>query len=86
MGSGDIAGGLEFPVALCGHAAVRGHLQGGGDGHSYGAQAVLAWRARPNSALDAVVFLDSTVEYGPLADAVSFKAALERNRNASAPC
>ena len=29
-------------------------------GHSYGAQAMLGWRARPNSALDAVVFLDSS--------------------------
>ncbi|MGD0773582.1 MAG: hypothetical protein ABSC05_12240 [Candidatus Solibacter sp.] len=54
-------------------------------GHSYGAQAALAWRARPNSALDAVVFLDSTVEYRPLDEAASFKAALERNRHATAP-
>ena len=35
-------------------------------GHSYGAQAMLGWRAQPNSPLDAVVFLDSTVEYRPL--------------------
>ena len=54
-------------------------------GHSYGAQAMLAWRARPNSALDAVVFLDSTVEYRPLDDSPAFKAALERNRNSAAP-
>jgi dienelactone hydrolase len=54
-------------------------------GHSYGAQAVLAWRARPNSALDAVVFLDSTVEYRPLDEFASLKAALEQNRNATAP-
>jgi pimeloyl-ACP methyl ester carboxylesterase len=54
-------------------------------GHSYGAQAVLAWRARPNSAVDAVVFLDSTVEYRPLDEAASFKASLERNRNSTVP-
>ena len=54
-------------------------------GHSYGAQAMLAWRARPNSALDAVVFLDSTVEYHPLDDSATFKAALERNRNSAVP-
>jgi hypothetical protein len=54
-------------------------------GHSYGAQAMLAWRARPNSVLDAVVFLDSTVEYRPLDESASFKAALERNRNSVVP-
>ena len=54
-------------------------------GHSYGAQAVLSWRARPNSALDAVVFLDSTVEYHPLDDFAAFKTALERNRNSTVP-
>jgi dienelactone hydrolase len=54
-------------------------------GHSYGAQAMLAWRARPNSAVDAVVFLDSTVEYHPLDDFANFKAALERNRNSTVP-
>jgi dienelactone hydrolase len=35
----------------------------GAIGHSYGAQAVLAWRAENNSPLSAVVSLDSTVEY-----------------------
>jgi dienelactone hydrolase len=54
-------------------------------GHSYGAQAMLAWRARPNSVLDAVVFLESTVEYRPLDESASFKAALERNRNSVVP-
>jgi dienelactone hydrolase len=54
-------------------------------GHSYGAQAMLSWRARPNSALDAVVFLDSTVEYHSLDDAPAFKTALERNRNSTIP-
>ena len=54
-------------------------------GHSYGAQVMLAWRARPNSALDAVVFLDSTVEYRPLDDFANFKAALEPNRNSTVP-
>ena len=36
----------------------------GSIGHSYGAQAVLAWRAEQNSPLSAVVSLDSTVEHG----------------------
>jgi dienelactone hydrolase len=54
-------------------------------GHSYGAQAMLAWRARPDSAVDAVVFLDSNVEYRPLDDFADFKAALERNRNSTVP-
>jgi dienelactone hydrolase len=54
-------------------------------GHSYGAQAMLSWRARPNSAVDAVVFLDSTVEYHSLDDAPAFKTALERNRNSTVP-
>ena len=36
----------------------------GAIGHSYGAQAVLAWRAEQNSPLSAVVSLDSTVEHG----------------------
>ena len=35
----------------------------GAIGHSYGAQAVLAWRAEKNSPLSAVVSLDSTVEH-----------------------
>src|ERR1035438_10264391 len=54
-------------------------------GHSYGAQAMLAWRARPGSPLDAVVFLDSTVEYRPLDEFASFQASLERNRNSTVP-
>jgi pimeloyl-ACP methyl ester carboxylesterase len=54
-------------------------------GHSYGAQAVLAWRARPNSAVDAVVFLDSTVEYHQMDEAPAFKTALERNRDSIVP-
>ncbi len=36
----------------------------GAIGHSYGAQAVLAWRAERNSPVEAVVSLDSTVEHG----------------------
>ncbi len=36
----------------------------GAIGHSYGAQAVLAWRAERNSPVAAVVSLDSTVEHG----------------------
>jgi tetratricopeptide (TPR) repeat protein len=35
----------------------------GAMGHSYGGCAVLAWRAQPGSALNAVVSIDSTVEY-----------------------
>jgi dienelactone hydrolase len=33
-------------------------------GHSYGAQAVIAYAARPNSVVDAVISLDSTIDYG----------------------
>ena len=54
-------------------------------GHGYGAQAMLGWRARPDSAVDAVVSLDSTLEYRPLDDFPSLKAALERNRNSACP-
>jgi tetratricopeptide (TPR) repeat protein len=54
-------------------------------GHDYGAQAMLAWRARSDSAVDAVVFLDSSVEYRPLDDFADFKAALERTRNSTVP-
>ncbi len=54
-------------------------------GHGYGAQAMLAWRARPGSPLDAVVSLDSTVEYRPLDDFASLKVSLERNRNSTVP-
>jgi pimeloyl-ACP methyl ester carboxylesterase len=55
-------------------------------GHSYGAQAVLAWRAQPNSPLDAVVFIDSTVEYrGLKPDFAEFEAMLNRNRKSSVP-
>jgi pimeloyl-ACP methyl ester carboxylesterase len=54
-------------------------------GHSYGAQAMLGWRARPNSPLDAVVFLDSIVEYRPLEEFATLKAALEQNRNSTVP-
>jgi dienelactone hydrolase len=56
-------------------------------GHSYGAQAVMSWRAIPNSPLDAVVFLDSAVLYEGL-DAPQFprvKAAVERNPKAAVP-
>ena len=54
-------------------------------GHSYGAQAMLAWRAQPNSALDAVVFLDSIVAYRPLDEFATLKRALEQNRNSTVP-
>jgi hypothetical protein len=54
-------------------------------GHGYGAQAVLGWRARPDSAVDAAVLLDSTVEYQALDDFPSLKTALGHNRNAVTP-
>jgi dienelactone hydrolase len=54
-------------------------------GHGYGPQAMLAWRARPGSPLDAVVSLDSTVEYRALDEFASFKASLERDRNSTVP-
>jgi dienelactone hydrolase len=54
-------------------------------GHGLGAQAMLAWRARPNSPLDAVVALDSTVAYRPLAEFADLKAALDRNPSSTVP-
>ena len=56
-----------------------------GIGHGYGAEAMLAWRARPGSPLDAVVALDSQAEYRPLDEFAGFRAALERNRNSAVP-
>jgi tetratricopeptide (TPR) repeat protein len=56
-------------------------------GHSYGAQAVLGWRAQPGSPVDAAVFLDSAPAYAGF-DAPEFariKAALERNVESAAP-
>ena len=86
--NGDLATSLEDLNFLLRYAATLPFAdisKVAAMGHSYGAQAVLAWRARPNSALDAVVFLDSTVEYRPLDEAASFQAALERNRNSTVP-
>ena len=86
--NGDLATSLEDLNFLLRYAATLPFAdisKVAAMGHSYGAQAVLSWRARPNSALDAVVFLDSTVEYHSLDDAASFKAALERNRNSAVP-
>jgi dienelactone hydrolase len=85
---GDLATSLDDLEFLLRYAATLPYADTSrlaAMGHSYGAQAMLAWRARPNSALDAVVFLDSAVEYRPLDDAPGFKAALERNRNSAAP-
>ena len=85
---GDLATSLDDLNFLLRHAASLPFAdisKVAAMGHSYGAQAVLAWRARPNSALDAVVFLDSTVEYRPLDEFASLKAALEQNRNAAVP-
>ena len=56
-------------------------------GHSFGAQASLAWHAEPNSPLDAVAALDTTVEYGTL-DWPGFaplKLQLTQGRNGTAP-
>jgi dienelactone hydrolase len=90
----DIDGDLETSFADLGvlvrYAATlqfadAGHI--GAVGHSYGAQAMIGWRAFPNSPLDAVVFLDSGVLYVGL-EAAQFrktKAAVERNANSSVP-
>lgn len=56
-------------------------------GHSYGAQAGLAWRSEANSPVDAVVALDSTVEYttpGEFAQGFQpLKALLDANTKAN---
>jgi dienelactone hydrolase len=56
-------------------------------GHSFGAQATMAWHAEPNSPLDAAAALDTTVEYGTL-DWPGFaplKLQLTQGRNGTAP-
>lgn len=86
--NGDLATSIEDLNFLLRYAATLPYAdisKVAAMGHSYGAQAMLAWRAHPNSALDAVVFLDSTVEYRPLDEAAGFKAALERKRNSTVP-
>ena len=86
--NGDLATSLEDLSFLLRYAATLPFAdisKVAAMGHSYGAQAMLGWRAQPNSPLDAVVFLDSTVEYRPLDDFAGFKAALERNRNSAVP-
>ena len=68
---GDLATSLDDLNFLLRYAATlpfADSCQVAAMGHSYGAQAMLAWRRAPNSPLDAVVFLDSTVEYRPLDD------------------
>jgi dienelactone hydrolase len=85
---GDLATSIEDLNFLLRHAAALPFAdlsKVAAMGHGYGAQAMLAWRARPNSAVDAVALLDSTVEYRPLDDFAGFKAALERNRNSTVP-
>ena len=56
-------------------------------GHSFGAQAALAWHAAPNSPLDAAVVLDTTVEYGGLEwpGFAPLKLQLEAGKRNSAP-
>src|ERR1039457_5681329 len=85
---GDLATSLEDLVFVLRYAATLPFAdvsRVAAMGHGYGAQAVLAWRARPGSPLDAAVLLDSTVEYRPLDEFASFKASLERNRNSTVP-
>jgi len=59
----------------------------GAMGHSYGAQAVLAWRAQPGSPVDAVVSVDSTVEYVGLESPLcaDVRAMFGRNRKSPVP-
>ncbi|MEO8591921.1 MAG: hypothetical protein ABI759_01240 [Candidatus Solibacter sp.] len=84
----DLATSLEdlnFLLRYAGTLPYADVSKVGAMGHSYGAQAMLGWRAQPNSAVDAVVFLDSTVVYQPLDEFPGFKAALEQNRKSAAP-
>jgi dienelactone hydrolase len=59
----------------------------GAVGHSFGAQATIAWHAEPNSPLDAAVALDTTVEYGTLEwpGFAPLKVQLTRGWNGTAP-
>ena len=58
----------------------------GAMGHSYGAQAVLTWRAENNSPVRAVVSHDSTVEYGPeMAGFARLRQRIERPERMTSP-
>ena len=86
--NGDLATSFDDLNFLLGYAATLPFAdlsKVAAMGHSYGAQAMLGWRARPNSPLDAVVFLDSTVAYRPLDEFATLKAALDQNRNSNVP-
>ena len=85
---GDLATSLQDLAFLLRYAATLpfadvSHVAA--IGHSYGSQAMMAWRALPNSPHDAAVFLDSTVEYRPIDQFADLKAALERSRESACP-
>jgi pimeloyl-ACP methyl ester carboxylesterase len=56
-------------------------------GQSYGGQAAMAWRAETNSVVDAVVSLDSTLEYAPVGEPGfgQLTEKLQQVRNMTAP-
>jgi len=85
---GDLATSIEDLNFLLRYAATLPFAdvsRSGAMGHDYGGQAMLAWRAQPNSALDAVVVLDSNVAYRPLDEFSGLKAAVSQNSKSGVP-
>src|ERR1035441_238169 len=54
-------------------------------GHDFGAQAALAWRAQPNSTLDAVVSLDNNAAYLGFDQSPGLQTALSANLTSTVP-
>jgi pimeloyl-ACP methyl ester carboxylesterase len=54
-------------------------------GHDFGAQAALAWRAQPNSSVDAVVALDNNAAYLGLDQSPALQTALAANATSTVP-
>jgi dienelactone hydrolase len=66
-----------LPFAAVGKVAAMGH--------DFGAQAALAWRAQPNSSVDAVVSLDNNAAYLGLEQSPGLQSALAANPSSTVP-